>query len=162
MMDEETLRLYEEAIDRNGTLSGDDVRGVIAAVRTLDAERVRLRDDAVRVLDAFTALVKAMGAERRKMATGGRCCHFPTARPRRPMMYLPCPIRECDAVVELDFEEVSNGDGPWLQTYTVPYVVTTAGPDERPACEQGCLLTPEQVAHLEADAFDDYVSTDAD
>lgn len=32
-MDEETLRSYEDGIDQNGTLSGDDVRSLIAALR---------------------------------------------------------------------------------------------------------------------------------
>lgn len=76
-------------------------------------------------------------------------------------MYLPCPNPDCGDQVELDFEEVSNGDGPWLQTYSVAYVVTTAGPDgTAPACEAGCLLRPEQVRQLEQDAYDDYAATD--
>lgn len=40
-MDEATLRLYEDAIDEHGTLSGDDVRGLIGALR---AVQQRLED----------------------------------------------------------------------------------------------------------------------
>ena len=75
-------------------------------------------------------------------------------------MRLPCPQPDCDADVELDAEEVSNGDGVWFQTYLAFYVVGATIDNHEPCCDAGCVLTGAQVEALEAQAAHDYATAD--